>query len=409
METKSNLTFLDKAAKIVFAFYVFTIFVFSSDADTNTISRLALIAFCGVACLMFFNTYKMKLDPYFWYIGVFVVFTFLSILWAIEPSLAVVKGITLVQILLMSVFAYSFFYAIDDTEFITKAIFVSGLCMCVYLLYLNGIGAYIGGLLGGMRMGEEFGNVNSVGSYAAITVIIGLYYAMFKNKKIYYLLILLPIFIGLGTGSRKVLLTFFVGTFVLFACKFRSEFTFKNIFKTVLIILVVVIVFIQILQLEMFATINERFQTLINFFTGQGVVDSSTLKRHAMIEGGMEQFFKTPVLGIGIGNSPVITSNILGESTYLHNNYVEILACGGIVGFICFYAMFAYVLINLIKLLLKNNSNAILPFTIIIIYLINQYAMVVYYDKTTYLYLVYCFLVIKKEKEKQNEQIKEIS
>lgn len=403
METKSNSYFIDRIIKFLFVFYVFGVFVFSTNADTSVIPKIALILFCGGACLLFFNTYKIRLDAYFWYLFVFLAFTYLSSFWAIYPAEAKTKAFTLFQLLLMSVFSYSFFYAIDDYEFVIKSIFISSICMCIYMLYTYGISTYIDMLLNGVRVGSEITNVNSIGSYASIATLIGLYYAMFKNKKICYFIILLPLFIAFGTGSRKALLSVLIGGFFLFAFKFKSEFTAKNFFKTLVILIIVVMIFSFILQLEMFSTINERMDGFLNLFTGEGEVESSAFKRQMMIDGGLEQFKQTPLFGIGIGSSGHVTMKILGEDTYLHNNYVEILACGGIVGFICFYASFIYLLISLFKMVLKNNENAVLPFIILVIYTINQVAMVVYYSKSLYIYLVYCFLVVKKEKEKGME------
>ncbi len=403
METKSNSYFIDRIIKFLFVFYVFGVFVFSTNADTSVIPKIALILFCGGACLLFFNTYKIRLDAYFWYLFVFLAFTYLSSFWAIYPDLARIKAFTLLQLLMMSVFSYSFFYAIDDYGFVIKSVFWAGLAMCIYVLYTYGIGTYLSMLVNGERVGSEITNVNSIGMYAAITVIIGLYYAMFDNKKLYYFMIFLPIFIGFGTGSRKTLLAMIIGAFILFAFKFRSEFTAKNFFKTLVILIIVVMIFSFILQLEMFSTINERMDGFLNLFTGEGEVESSAYKRQMMIDGGLEQFKQTPLFGIGIGSSGHVTMKILGEDTYLHNNYVEILACGGIIGVICFYASFIYLLISLFKMVLKNNENAVLPFIILVIYTINQVAMVVYYSKPLYIYLVYCFLVVKKEKEKGME------
>ena len=401
METKSNSYFIDRIIKFLFVFYVFSVFVFSTNADTSVIPKIALILFCGGSCLLFFNTYKIRLDAYFWYLFVFLAFTYLSSFWAIYPDLARIKAFTLLQLLMMSVFSYSFFYAIDDYEFIIKSVFWAGLAMCIYVLYTYGIGTYLSMLVNGERVGSEITNVNSIGMYAAITVIIGLYYAIYDNKKLYYFIILLPIFIGFGTGSRKTLLAMVIGAFILFAFKFRSEFTLKNIFKTLVILIIVVIIFSFILQLEMFSTINERMEGMLNSFTGKGEVDSSTMKRQMMIGGGWEQFKKTPLLGIGIGSSKYVTLDELGIEAYLHNNYIELLACGGIVGFVCFYSALLYIGINFFKLVLNNNKNALIPFAIFLIYMINQVALVVYYSKSFYIYIIYWFLVIKKEKEKE--------
>lgn len=400
MENKTNLSAIDKLAKFLFLSYVFSIFVFSTYADTNTISKLIFVAYFGVCLLAFFKYRKIRLDAYFWYFLLFIAFVFASSLWAVYPNLAIERGVTLVQILVLCTLSYSLFYSVDDADFIAKSIYISGLCMCLYILLVYGINNYIALLEKGERVGGEVGQVNSIGSYASITVIIGLYYAMIRKKPIHYVIILLPLFIAFSTGSKKTLISIIFGAFALFIFKFKDEITLKNVVKTIIIIIILAVAFNFILKLDIFHTLNVRMEGFINMLTGEGEVDSSTHKRQMMIEAGIEQFKKTPLFGLGIGSSGYINQKALGVNTYLHNNYVEILACGGIVGFISYYAMYFYLVINLIKLVYKNNRNAILPFIILLIILINQIGVVNYYSKTTYIYLIYCFLTVKKEKTK---------
>ena len=125
--------------------------------------------------------------------------------------------------------------------------------------------------------------------------------------------------------------------------------------------------------------------------------------RQDMIDVGMEYFKNSPILGIGIGGSAVITKSEYGVEMYLHNNFVELLACGGIVGFTCYYAIFAYILINLIKMTLAKDDSAYLPLSMILTTLVTSVATMTYYDKIVYIYLVYFFLVVKKWKNKKED------
>ena len=270
MESKNQHSFIDKVVKILFLSYIFSVLVFSAYAETNSISKLIFVAFMGVCVLVFFFSRKIRLDPYFWYIGIFILFVFASSLWALKPSFAITKGVTLIQIFALCIFVYSFFYSMDDINFLILSLYISGIAMCVYVVFSTGLTNYIDMLINGARAGDDIGNVNAVGGRAAITAVIGLYYAFFKNKKINYVLMLIPVFVSLGTGSRKALLALIVGGVLLFFIKFQSEITAKNVLKTVFIAVCVIIAFTFILKLEMFSTVNERMQQLINFQTGEG-------------------------------------------------------------------------------------------------------------------------------------------
>ena len=252
MENQTNLSLIDKFAKFLFLAYVFSIFVFSTYSDTNTISKLIFVAYSGICFLVFFKLRKIRLDAYFWYFSVFIAFVLLSSLWAIYPALAITKGITLIQILILCVFSYSLFYSVDDADFIVKSIYISGLCMCLYILFVYGMNNFLAMLDEGERLGGEVGQVNSIGSYAAITVVIGLYYALIQKKPINYIFILLPLFIAFSTGSKKTLISIVFGALALFFFKFKAEITLKNIIKTVIIVAMLAVAFNFILKLDMF-------------------------------------------------------------------------------------------------------------------------------------------------------------
>ena len=147
------------------------------------------------------------------------------------------------------------------------------------------------------------------------------------------------------------------------------------------------------------------FGTMINSFTGKGKVDSSTIERKTYIEAGVKQFLKTPILGIGVNNSQYITLMETNKETYLHNNFVELLACTGIIGFLLYYSVFIYLLCKLFRYVKMNNNFAIISFIILAVNIILDYGVVSYYGKNTYIYILLAMVTIKKLKEvNQNEQ-----
>lgn len=144
---------------------------------------------------------------------------------------------------------------------------------------------------------------------------------------------------------------------------------------------------------------------MINSFTGKGKVDSSTIERKTYIEAGVKQFLKTPILGIGVNNSQYITLMETNKETYLHNNFVELLACTGIIGFVLYYSIFVYLLHNLFKYVKDDKSIAIISFIILAVNIILDYGVVSYYEKNTYIYILLAMVTIENLKRgNQNEQ-----
>ena len=116
-----------------------------------------------------------------------------------------------------------------------------------------------------------------------------------------------------------------------------------------------------------------------------------------------------PILGVGIGNARYYCS--MGY-TYLHNNYVELLACGGIVGFIIYYMPYMYLISQFYKNRAYLNEYSIMILFILSGVIMMDYGSVSYYSKSTYFFLMVCFLHLNNLKDyvlKQKNTIKKNS
>ena len=125
------------------------------------------------------------------------------------------------------------------------------------------------------------------------------------------------------------------------------------------------------------------------------------------IKNGFITFLNHPILGIGLSNSGLITSLVINEATYLHCNYVELLACTGLIGFLFYYIIY---IINLAKSIKIRNDSKMTEFVsiIIIVMLIADISCVTYYEIKTAMYLILIFILLDKKnwKEDCNEEQK---
>ena len=168
--------------------------------------------------------------------------------------------------------------------------------------------------------------------------------------------------------------------------KYREEINIKSIAKIAGIILIGLLILNWLSTVPAFGTTFKRLSTM--FGNDAGYQDNSAAMRETMIQAGWKYFKKNPYTGIGLSNTGVITWQYLGWDTYLHNNYIELLASVGIFGFALYYAMYAYLLKNLyqISMTIRDNTS-VLMFVIIITNLILEYGFVSYYNKMTHVYL----------------------
>jgi len=197
----------------------------------------------------------------------------------------------------------------------------------------------------------------------------------------------------IACGSRKSIITLGVGVIFLFAVHGSEKLSLKNIVRISVIVLLLIIVIPKLGSITWLSGISERMSGLLASVTGVGDVDHSTLLRQEYVAVGLEVFKENPVFGIGIGNAHLV--NI--QDVYLHNNYVELLADGGIIGFLIYYSIYAYLLWQIHNIgWLKSESNHVI-LALMIILLISDFSLVSYYSKSTYFYFLIFFLGTENE------------
>ena len=390
---------------IIFFAYVLIFYMFGADAEKVKYSEIILIAFIGLELLDILKNKKIKYSIPIVIIFLFAFYCFLSNFWAINEELAINRAKTLFILSIFLLVSYNFFIDIDNGEKkLLDIIMYAGIIFSIYVIMYYGIGEYFSKLINGERVGEEINNVNAIGLQTAISVIIAIFYGLYENKKRYFILAIIPLIVSLGTGSRKVIVLIVLGAILLFILKREEKISVIKTFKKVVIFAIIVACFVFIAQLPMFSTVFDRLQMSINSITGEGKVDHSTEERASFVKAGLEQFFETPILGIGVANSNYITMKVAGWSTYLHNNFIELLATTGIIGFLLYYSVCFYIIINCIKMLKLKDKYINVVLVIFLVNLVLDYAAVTYYSKTTYVYILLGLITIEKRKRAINEK-----
>jgi len=393
MEGKNLKKFFNNIKIILFFIYLLVVYIYGANPEKVKYSEIVLIIFLGLESIEILRMKKIGYSIPNVFILLFSFYCFLTSFWAIDPSLSINKSITLFVLSIFLVIAYNFFIRIDKgEEILLKIVMWAGIIFSIYVIMYYGISEYFTKLIQGKRIGTEINNVNSIGMQVSVSIVIAIFLGIYDNKKRYFLLAIIPLIVSLGTGSRKVIIALIIGLILIFLLKKEKSFNTKKILKSFLVFIFLIGIFICVLQLPIFSGILDRFESMVNGFTGQGEVDNSTEIRILFIRIGIEQFFKNPILGIGIGNSGHITSQEMGWSTYLHNNFVELLATTGIIGF----SIFIYLLCSLFKYVKAKNNYAIISFIILIISVILDYGKVSYYDKSTYLYILLAMVTLTK-------------
>ena len=295
----------------------------------------------------------------------FALYCLASSLWAWTPEASVASFRTLFSILVCCSLMYPYYSERDSIEELAAVFMWAGYIVALYSIFYYGFdNLYEATASADLRPGNSYSNINDISALCAFACVIQFY------KIVYYKFTPLAVFA-------------IPSFFVVIAMQTR---------KAILVVVLGVFLVLVLSQLRIFGGVNERLRDMLASFTGEGKADGSSLLRAKMRTIGMEQFRKTPFFGIGMGNSAALLLKTVGLSTYLHNNYVELLACGGLAGFALYYVpMLACGVCFLRRKRFTQKQTAICA-VLLLLLLIMDYGMVSYSSKEQYLYLMLFFI-----------------
>lgn len=363
-----------------------------------------------ILCVQVFRNngkYKLFSGVFPFVLALFTFYSLISSLWAERSTDSITVGKTLFEITVMVYILYTcYFENPKNTNDLLRCIKWSGYIISLYSIFFYGLDFLIIAAANETRLENTYANVNTIGMLSSICIVIQVDEFICEKRWKWEALLCLPsIFIVALTHSRKALLLLILGTFL---CFLLHNLDSKNILKTIgkisAIVLVALVLLNVVALMPIFAGTFDRMNALFGSIFGDGGgADSSVLIRDRMIEVGWEQFLKTPLLGMGMANPHILSNMYLGKDAYLHNNFIELLAGGGIVGLSIYYSMYAYLLTMFWKLRRYKNEEYVICLVMTVVLLILDYGMVSYYQKIRYVYLLVMFLEIEALKKKAEQ------
>lgn len=399
----SRRLFFSKAANALLVLYASSIYVWSDDEGMVVYSTLLCLASMGCMLYVVVTRRDFYVPKPFFFLIAFNMLCIVSMLWAVRFDRAMTMAVrTLPLLIVFALILYNYIDEIKDPRVLIDSIYIAGIVLALYTIYMQGgLGGYMGQLASGERVGGNVNNVNTIGLGTGISAIIAFYYTVTKKKPIHILALVLCGFVALGTGSNKALVVMALGCLLILVIDAVSSGSILSLVKLALGVTAIIAVFVLLLQLPMFETINQRFTGMLNAYAGNGTIDHSAYIRNLLVKAGLAQLAQTPALGIGINNGSVVAMKAVGHDYYLHNNYVELLVDVGVVGTLLFYALPLAALVTCLKRVKQGDVEAVLVVAIMLAWLVIQWGYVAYYAKPTYLYLA-LFAVVAFPMMKRN-------
>ena len=384
------------------AVLLFSAFFVLFDWTYASITILLLFLLMAVS-MMVLRGGRLTLRITFFHVWmlVFGLFCLLSVIWAWDTENAMTKGKTAFSMLVCYSLAFLCYQEFDSVDALLKAVLWGGNAVMLIIFGTFGVHGILSLLEYGDRLSEQFYlNSNVVGVVCAMSMVVNVYYIL-KDKRIHWWnLFLLPgVVILSATGSRQALAIMAGGLVLLvFLAVIRGRSPGEIAILLVVGIVLVAGMLILIARLPAFSGIYKRMLSMVSALTGVGKTDRSATTRLALIDVGLEQFKRTPILGVGMGSGHLVAWKYLNKYFYLHNNFAEILAGGGLVGFTIYYSIYAYIFVRFFRCRRYATLETAVCVTLLIMALVEDYASVTYYAKETYFYLMLGFLETEKLK-----------
>ncbi len=363
------------------SFFILLSSLFSATnvEGSNYFYYVAFFLFFGltfIKLLMSLKTHGGLNIPSFtlWY-GGFVLLSLASVLWAQYPD----NSMRVISRMLQSTvitFCVAQNYATRKGLLRCIRIFAwTGTCMALYMLANTPVNKWFDGFFGSSATHQ---NTNTLGMLFTLCVMVSFYFAFYCNEKRYYAITVLQMLIVILTSSRKSLLASVAGLAMMAMLKVQRR---NIVFRIFTISGFVLAVYYLIMSVpELYSAIGVRMESMTEHLMGDGG-DFSISLRQLFIDNAKDMFYEKPLLGYGINNFVALIYRRIGISSYAHNNYYEILADLGIVGFIVFYGYYFFLLFTLLKIWRNRNGSLVkLMLVWLAVIMICEYGMISYYS-----------------------------
>lgn len=418
-----------KFQDILILLYICSVLVISAMPMGSLISKLI-----GVFIILYFIIFrivwhndKIIINTIILYSFIWFFFCAISGFVSTDYGLYFGKLFTIFQLILFLVIGYSIIsYSELSLKYIIFTIFISTLFLFIVGIKVPTSNPYY--MTG--RMAATTGNANTLASYGAFSLLFSLYlFYTLRNKFFKIILIFAQVFIVYGvleTQSRKGIIVIIFGLIIYLIMNNINKIISKKV-KIKSIVSFVIIFFLLIggiiIGFKKFKESDyyQRFERLANYLQSKRrlsdltrIIDYSAYERQRFVKYGLNMWEQNPILGVGLDNFRAEINKYwtLSRQTYSHNNYIELLATTGILGFIAFYLIYLTIIYRLFKI--RGNltiSSKYYKFTnlfitIMFCRLVQEFALVTYYEKFTWILLLIVMVFIDRfERKTLNEGI----
>lgn len=397
----SNMKGLYIMSSTVFL-YVLSVILF----DTKEFIKYLYAANVGMALVyaalkLFNGSLRVRLGAFVFGYLLLTFFGLMSVIWANSQSFAMTRLVTMTLILLNSIIIYNLLLDYKTVEPIFHGVIIGLLVNLLVAFGIFNIGWEV-------NEGWRFKGTTLKSNLLANICIFGVVCALYFNEKKFllyrlygYVGLLTALYISFLTASKKgIIASLFILIVYLMMKKQRAKsmlefgavvgclFVAASLFNVIGIVTDSSVLDLIYLQEKL---VN-RFNVFIESFSGQGS-DRSTQNRVLLVAQALDFWLKNPLLGQGLGAFEA------KHGAYAHNNFADLLANLGLIGFVMYYRLYLNIGVNFIKAKYKDNISYLFA-AFLLILLISELAIVTYQNKVLMMFLLVTSFMLEQRRLK---------
>ena len=355
------------------------------------------LSFCLFLFLLSISFKQIRFGiGFFWYF-IFVMFCLSTLTYTINTINPEYVYIRILTYLLLLFLAAPFFEKEYSVKIIVKGFFIGGIIGITYVL----INQY--NLIGVNRLGGNiYGSYAEFGAVCTLTMTSFIWlnndYKKMRAFKL-FLFLYLAIAIMLSGARKAMLITILIPLFMQLFDK-RKKTTKKFTILLIISIVSLIVVYISLNNEYLYKFIGYRIESGITSITGKEEQDASLYERNSFKKIAKEMFLEKPLMGWGIHAFAI--KNYYEHAClayfllYSHDGFLEILSCYGLIGFMLYYWVFIYIIINYKKLL--YDDVGIFLFSYIIIILLMELYSISFFNSYYILLIGLCAELVSKRR-----------
>lgn len=338
---------------------------------------------------------KIKLtNSLLWY-GIMVMYGLLSCIWSLNTIRFERFFIQTFLVILCIIICLSGY--MDSEQDVKRILYILMIAGCIagfrYCYYTDwskifSTGYYMRGTFGGLL--DDVTNYNNYTSPLCIVCIIASYFSFYKNKKWCYIPFVILMAILIFGGSRKTIIV--IPLVSIFFAMFQGNVK-KKVKSISFAVALIFIIWIFMEKIEFLSQIKIRLYSIILNTLGNSEIqlDNSSYLRMEMRQAGLDVWKNNLFFGVGWDNFRNYNSI---DKVTAHNNYIEILASLGLIGFIIYYFYYINFIIARGKFIFGRYKDdwSILVTGILISIVSLEYGSVTLYARGTMLLLLIILL-----------------